>query len=221
MKPKIQIKICGLTKVDQAAACVELGADAIGLVFYPKSPRFVGDILARDIANAVSPTARVTGVFVDETYASIMRKVEKCGLTAVQLHGRETAELVQQFKDSGLTVIKALFHQKEPSFSSSVGFSPSAFILECGGGRLPGGNAQAWDWSAAAAVERRLPVMLAGGLSADNVFAAVTDGKPDAVDVSSGVEAAPGNKDLGKVKAFLAAVGQAAAAIDYQTKKLY
>jgi phosphoribosylanthranilate isomerase/indole-3-glycerol phosphate synthase/phosphoribosylanthranilate isomerase len=221
MNTRIQIKICGLTKVDQALGCVDLGADAIGLVFYPKSPRFVNDALAREIAGAVSTAARVTGVFVDENYTSIMRKVEKCGLTAVQLHGRETAELVQEIKRSGVTVIKALFNRREPSFLSSVRYYPSAFILECGGGRLPGGNAETWDWSAAAVIERQLPIVLAGGLSAENALAAVTAGKPDAVDVSSGVETAPGDKDLNKVKAFLAAVDEAAAGIDYQTKKLF
>ena len=84
MSATIQIKICGLTKVDQAVECVALGADAIGLVFYPRSPRFVSDSLARTIADEISADARLTGVFVDEAYETIMQKVEKCKLTAVQ-----------------------------------------------------------------------------------------------------------------------------------------
>ena len=221
MSATIQIKICGLTKVDQAVECVALGADAIGLVFYPRSPRFVGDSLARTIADEISADARLTGVFVDEAYETIMQKVEKCKLTAVQLHGRESTSLVKQLKRSGLTVIKALFQQKEPLIASGTNFDPTAFILECGTGKLPGGNAQAWDWSTAAGFERRLPVILAGGLSAGNVELAIEAGRPDAVDVSSGVESAPGVKDPKKVEAFFKAVKQASTAVDYQTTKIF
>ncbi len=221
MSTTIQIKICGLTKVAQATECVSSGADAIGLIFYPKSPRFVSDTLARSIADEISSDARPTGVFVDETYDTVMQKVEKCKLAAVQLHGRENAGLVTQLKRSGLTVIKALFQQKEPLLSSGADYDPSAFILECGTGKLPGGNAEAWNWSTAAAFERRLPVMLAGGLSAHNVEQAVMNGRPDAVDVSSGVEVAPGKKDLKKVKAFVKAVKRVSAAADYHTTKIF
>lgn len=221
MRTNIQIKICGLTEVVQAVKCAAMGADAIGLVFYPKSPRFVSDALARRIADEISSDARPTGVFVDETYDTVMQKVEKCKLAGVQLHGRESAGLVKQLKRSGLTVIKALFQQKEPLFNSGGDYDPSAFILECGTGKLPGGNAEAWDWSTAAAFERKLPVILAGGLSAENAQQAITAGQPDAVDVSSGVEVAPGEKDLEKVKAFVRAVKRASANIDYQTRRIF
>ena len=221
MSTTIQIKICGLTKVAQATECVSLGADAIGLVFYPKSPRFVSDSLARSITDEISSEARPTGVFVDETYDTVMQKVEKCKLAGVQLHGRENAGLVEQLKRSGLTVIKALFQQKEPLLNSSGDYDPSAFILECGTGKLPGGNAEAWNWSTAAAFERKVPVILAGGLSVESVGQAITAGRPDAVDVSSGVEAAPGEKDLERVKAFVKAVKRASEAADYQTKRIF
>ena len=221
MSTNIQIKICGLTEVIQAVKCAAMGADAIGLVFYPKSPRFVSDALARSIADEISSDARPTGVFVDETYDTVMKKVEKCKLAGVQLHGRESAGLVKQLKRSGLTVIKALFQQKEPLFNSGGDYDPSAFILECGTGKLPGGNAEAWNWSTAAAFARKRPVILAGGLSVENVEQAITAGRPDAVDISSGVEAALGEKDLKKVKAFVKEVKRVSAQVDYETINIF
>ena len=103
-------------------------------------------------------------------------------------------------------MIKALFQKREPSFQAVSFYNPSAFLLECGRGRLPGGTAQAWDWAKAKAIAANAPVILAGGLTPENVGRAVTLGRPQAVDVSSGVEASPGKKDLAKIEAFVAAV---------------
>ena len=115
-------------------------------------------------------------------------------------------------------VLKALFHEKEPSLQQAATYKASAFLLECGTGRLPGGNARAWDWAAAEQVNRDRPVVLAGGLTASNVARAIRLGKPDAVDVSSGVETVPGVKDMQKVAAFITAVEQTE--IDYHPKPL-
>jgi len=206
MKRVIQIKVCGLTEAKTAAACAALKIEAVGLVFYPKSPRYLSDAQAEEIAAAVNRRAAVVGVFVDEPADVILQKAQRCGLTGVQLHGRETPAEVTQLKSTGLMVIKALFQKREPSFQSISRYDPSAFLLECGRGRLPGGTARVWDWADAKAIAANAPVILAGGLTPENVGQAVRLGRPYAVDVSSGVETSPGKKDLAKIEAFVSAV---------------
>ena len=201
-----QIKICGLTRVAEARACVDAGADAIGLVFYPPSPRFVMTMQAAEIAAAVSERAVTVGVFVDETYETIIRYAEDCQLQAVQLHGQESPTLVRRLRLHDLTVIKTLFHTREPFFNKAAAYDASAFLLECGRGSLPGGNAASWQWQTARTIERRKPVILAGGLTPENVSSAICLGSPDAVDVSSGVESTPGRKQSTKIKSFIDAV---------------
>ncbi len=155
-----QIKVCGLTRVAEALTCLDAGVDAIGLVFYPPSPRFVRPKRAGQISAAVGGRAVTVGVFVDETYDTIIRSATDCALQAVQLHGQES----------------------------------------------PGGNAAAWPWQDARNIDRRKPVILAGGLTPENVSTAIRRGSPDAVDVSSGVESTPGRKQSTKIKSFINAV---------------
>ena len=202
---RIQIKVCGLTDPQQAAACAALGADAIGLIFYPPSPRYVEPSRAAEIAAAVRGKAAAVGVFVNVAAEEILAGVERWGLTYVQLHGNEPPEEVVRLKRAGVRVIKALFLEKEPGFARVSAYTADGFLLECGIGKLPGGNARRWDWSQAAGLAP-VPTILAGGLDPDNIVRAVSLARPDAVDVSSGVEAAPGYKDLKKVEAFIAAV---------------
>jgi len=207
---KPQVKICGLTSVDEASACADLGADAIGCVFFPKSPRHLTEQRAREICSALPTTVKKVGVFVDETCSQIMRKVNRCGLTIVQLHGRESPELVHEILHENIPVIKTLFSAGTPSFSDAQKYRTSAFLVECGSGILPGGNAQTWDWRQARKISETYPVILAGGLSPANVSQAIAACRPAAVDVSSGVEKSPGIKDLAKVKAFLETVSRCA-----------
>ena len=201
---RIQVKICGLTRVSEALACAELGAAAIGCVFYPPSPRFVSDEQARAICSALPEWVVPVGVFVDEDYATVMRRVERCGIRMAQLHGRESPELAARLERAGVGVIKAVFINRDPRFDQ-VGQFPAAraFLAECAGGRLPGGNALAWDWSAARGITGDRPLVLAGGINAETVAEALSAARPDALDLSSGVEATPGRKDLDKVARFL------------------
>jgi len=201
-----QIKICGITGVDDAVKCASIGANAIGLVFYPKSPRFVTDDRAREICLALPDVIRKVGVFVDESYYSIMQKAEKCGINAVQLHGNEQPRLACDLLKENITVIKALFYSKKPVFEDAVNYEASAFLAECGKGVLPGGNALSWDWEKAKSISGKYPLILAGGLTPENVSRAVSLSLPDAVDISSGVESAPGIKDIEKVKLFISRV---------------
>jgi phosphoribosylanthranilate isomerase len=206
---KPQVKICGLTREDEALACAELGADAIGGVFYPRSPRHLSEEQARGLFRSLPATVCKVGVFVNEPFSTIMQRVDHCGLNAVQLHGRESPDLVDELRKTGIIVVKAIFVNGTPSLMQIDSFNASAYLIECAGGTLPGGNALKWDWSAAAGISERRAVILAGGLNPANIALAIQYALPDAVDVSSGVESSPGRKDLEKVKRLLQAVASA------------
>ena len=199
-----QIKVCGLTTPGQAAACAEMGADAIGLVFYPPSPRHVDAEQARAIVRSLPPHVPAIGVLVDPQWPLLASLIGHCGLKGVQLHGSEPPELVIRLQQTfGIMVIKGLFGSKTPGFNEAKRYAPTAFLLECGRGALPGGNARAWRWGSAQNFAREHISILAGGLTPDNVAQAVAACRPDAVDASSGLEAAPGRKDLDKVARFI------------------
>ncbi len=219
-----QVKICGLTRVDEAVACARAGADAIGLVFYPPSPRHVSVATAGEIAAALPPAVAKVGVFVDAPKDTVLETARAAGLTAVQLHGGETPAMVAELKAAGLMVIKALFAAKAPGVELADTFGADAVLFEQGAGRLPGGNAEIWDYSLARRSDlirksdliRRSdlgrkqilgpPLILAGGLAPDNVTGAIAKARPDAIDLSSGVEASPGRKQIELVKSLMAAV---------------
>jgi phosphoribosylanthranilate isomerase len=201
----VKIKICGLTDPDQARACAELGADAIGFVFFPKSPRHLTRDLARAISRALPPETHRVGVFVDAPEATLIDLIDAVGLTAVQLHGRETPDLIRRIQQHGTQVIKGLFAARPPYLKDAHRYPADAILAECGAGKLPGGNAETWDWSTARAIAQTRPLILAGGLTPENVARAIAQARPWAVDVSSGVESAPGQKDLQKVAAFIQA----------------
>lgn len=205
---RIQVKICGLTRVEEAVACAELGADAIGCVFFPPSPRFVSDRQAREICAALPHQVVPVGVFVAVDYDTVMRRVEACGIRMAQLHGRESPELVARLQQAGVGVIKALFVNQEPRFDRMRHYPARAFLAECAGGKLPGGNALSWDWGAARGLGGDRALVLAGGLSAETVAEAVAMAQPDALDLSSGVESEPGRKDPKKVARFLEIVSR-------------
>ena len=202
-----QVKICGLTRPDEALQCARMGADAIGLVFYSKSPRNLTPHQAGNICHRLPPDVKAVGVFVDMPFEQIISLASGCGFRTVQLHGSETPEQVARLAKEGLKVIKALFTNRHPGIAQAPHYdAAAAFLVECGRGKLPGGNALAWDWKLPQGLLQKGPVILAGGLDPENVREALSAGRPDAVDVSSGVEASPGKKDMRKVLAFLSAV---------------
>ncbi len=201
-----QVKICGLTRVKEALGCTALGVDAIGCVFYPKSPRNLTDNRAKQICSAVKGQIKTVGVFVNETFSNIMQRVDHCQLSAVQLHGQESPELVHRLRIEKIYVIKALFAEGTPSMDDVSSYNASAYLVECGRGNLPGGIALKWNWEKAKFFGETHPLIIAGGLAPGNVSRAIKVSAPHAVDVSSGVERSPGLKDLDKVEAFIDAV---------------
>ena len=207
MNMRIEIKICGLTSPAVANACAAMGADAIGMVFHPASPRHLQTEQAQEIAIHIPAGVAKVGIFVDQTMDAILHLASQIRLDAVQLYGAPAGYDYEAFAREGLHVVQVLRSAPHELPALAAALPPSVGILvECGRGTLPGGNGAAWNWSDAAVLREIRPFALAGGLDADHVAQALTASGASAVDVSSGVEAAPGIKDLGKVTAFIAAV---------------
>lgn len=216
-----QIKICGLTDPSEALACADFGADAIGLVFFPKSPRNVSMDQASAITAILPEHVATVGVFVDPDLDTLRHTVEQCGLSCVQFHGKESPEFITAFKrKSDARIIKGLYTQKQPNLADAADYQVDGYLVECGKGPLPGGNAMAWNWATAAAFAQHYPLVLAGGLAPDNVAQAIEDCMPDAVDASSSLEAAPGRKDLNKVRPFIDQVRKTASLYKSRNRKI-
>ncbi|SLM33195.1 TrpC [Desulfamplus magnetovallimortis] len=205
---RVAVKICGLTVPDEAIACAKAGADAIGLVFYPPSPRNLSIKQAAEITAALPDDIMTTGVFVDEPFEFIMERVRECRLKAVQLHGCEPPELVKRLAEQGIFVIKSLFAAREPCLADAGKYKDAdAILVEYGKGVLPGGNAEKWNWelakSALSGISEKQKVIVAGGISPENVTEAIKLSEPWCIDVSSGVEVSPGRKDIAKVEQMI------------------
>ncbi len=204
-----QIKVCGLTQPEQAVACAQLGVDAIGLVFFEKSPRNVTIQKAAAIKAALPSQVSAVGVFVNPSRETLIQTVDHCGLDIVQLHGSESPEFVADMHANlSARIIKALFTAKSPRMTAAGNYDAAGYLVECGQGTLPGGNAKTWKWALAEDFGRHFPLILAGGLDPDNVARAISACLPDAVDASSGLEAGPGMKDIEKVTGFINRVKQ-------------
>lgn len=201
--PRAKIKVCGTTRLKDALLAVECGADAIGFIFYKKSPRCVTERAAKEICSKLPPFVHRVGVFVNETAEKINRIADRCGLDAVQLHGDESPAFCKKIKRR---VIKAVRVKDASSLKEMPLYSVDAFLLDTYKDNQWGGTGHVFDWELAVRAKKYGPVILAGGLNPRNVKEAVKKVQPYGVDVSSGVELSPGKKDPRKVKAFLKAV---------------
>ena len=204
---RIEIKICGLTTPEAASACAAAGADAIGMVFHPPSPRNLSVAQAHAIATALPSAVAKIGVFVQQTAEEILQIAAQVGLTGIQLHGAPDGHSHETFTLHKLHVVQMLCG-RGANLLTQAGKLPSStgILVECGRGALPGGNGTPWNWGEALVLREIRPFAVAGGLDPANVGQALAVSSASGVDVSSGVEAAPGVKDLGKVSAFIAAV---------------
>lgn len=200
------MKFCGITRAEDAWAAADLGAAAIGFVFAPSSPRAIAPEAARAIAVTLPPFLQRVGVFVDLPVAEVRRIAGHVGLDAVQLHGGETpADAAAAWP----RVIKALARDRDPVVEAAAWPESVTLLLDAATGAAPGGTGQLADWPAAAALARQRRLVLAGGLTADNVGEAIAMVRPYAVDVSSGIEARPGEKSVARMRAFARAVDDA------------
>jgi phosphoribosylanthranilate isomerase len=197
----VQVKICGITSLEDARVAVDCGADALGFVFYPPSPRYVTPAQAARIVAALPPFVTTVGLFVDVPAAEVDETVACCGLDRVQLHGHETPEYCRRMRRP---VIKAIRMKNAESLTSVADYTVAAYLLDAYvEGALPGGNGAAFAWELAARVKTHGSIILAGGLTPENIETAIAQVQPDGVDVSSGVERRPGVKDQHKIRQFI------------------
>ncbi len=207
---KTRVKICGITNLDDALCAVDAGADALGFVFYPKSPRYLDPDVAREIIQLLPPLVTVVGVFVDEQIKTVREIETYCYLRLLQFHGNETPEYCEWYTGR---VLKAFRMRNASVLDEMKRYHVSGYLLDSYSEKGYGGTGESFDWSLARRAAARKPVLLAGGLNAGNVGEAVAAVRPFGVDVSSGVERAPGRKDPRKVRQFLQAVRKADALI--------
>lgn len=195
-----RIKICGITSVEDGLHAARCGADALGLVFYPVSPRYVSAEQARRIIAALPPLVTTVGLFVNQPSNEITDIARFCGLDVLQLHGDETPEQCQL---PPWRVIKALRVRDAASLNDLAAYRVSGMLLDAWQADSYGGTGHRFNWQLAVQAAQQRPIILAGGLTPANVAEAVKTVRPYAVDVSSGVESAPGRKDPELVAAFI------------------
>lgn len=196
----VRVKVCGITSVRDAMTAVEAGADALGFVFAP-SPRRVAPAQALEIIRRAGPWIATVGVFVNEKLKNVKRIACFCGLSAVQLHGNESAAYVKQL--APLKVIKAFRVLKARDLRVVRGYDADAYLFDTKVKGLYGGTGQSFDWKILKSLKVSRPVILSGGLDTKNVSRALRVLRPYGVDVSSGVEKAPGKKDPKMVREFI------------------
>src|SRR5208282_4931553 len=196
----VRVKICGITNIEDALAAVDYGADALGFIFFPESPRYVSPETAREIISFLPPFVTTVGVFVNETEQKMREIMQHTGMNVLQLHGEESPALCVAWH----RVIRALrvkdFIDLKPLEACS---KVSAFLLDTYSPGQFGGTGQIFNWDIAVEAKRFGRIILSGGLNPDNVEKAVKLVRPYAVDVSSGVEEKKGKKDLQKMRLFI------------------
>jgi len=197
----VKVKICGITSLADARMAAEAGADALGFVFYEPSPRYISVEAASVIIGQLPPFPVKVGVFVNAPQDLVLRAMSRCGLGLLQFHGDEPPDYCLQF---GLRSMKAFRIESPDCLQRLPDYPTDAWLLDACAPGKPGGTGQTFNWDLALqAMKLGRPVFLAGGLTPENVAEAVRRVRPYAVDVSTGVEAAPGRKDPAKVRAFI------------------
>jgi phosphoribosylanthranilate isomerase len=202
-----RIKVCGMTSIADAAQAADLGAWAIGLIHHRGSPRFVEPETAEEIGAALKRRCEVAGVFVNSPIEDVVEAAEREQLTIIQLHGDEGPSFcTEAARRTGAKVMKAFRVRNEGDVRAAEAFRTSFHLFDAYRQRAPGGTGESFDWELLAGRRSKVPMVLAGGLTPENVGAAIAAARPYAVDVVSGVEAAPGRKDPERVERFFEAV---------------
>jgi phosphoribosylanthranilate isomerase len=197
----MKIKICGITNAADARLCVECGVDALGFIFVERTPRYITPDAAARIVATLPPFVTAVGVFWDHPAGHVKAVAEQCGLSALQFHGAETPEDLQDYR---LPLIKTLKVAGPADLDRMADYRVAAFLLDSPSRWSEGEARPPIPWDVAADAARRHPVLLSAGLTPDNVADAVRRVRPYGVDVNSGVEARPGQKDAARVRRFVA-----------------
>ena len=202
----VRVKVCGITRCEDAKVAVQLGVDAIGFVFWPQSARYINPDMARQIAVNIPPFVCTVGVYVDPDAAWVEETIKVAQLNLLQFHGDESPEFCNQFSQPYIKAIRVKqdtdLLQYTERYSTAKGL-----LLDTYAANMPGGTGHVFDWHLIPQ-HLPLPLILSGGLNPDNVAMAIRQTQPWAVDVSSGVEAAKGIKDEKKIFAFMQGVKQ-------------
>jgi phosphoribosylanthranilate isomerase len=207
MRQSVKVKVCGITNAQDALAAVEAGADALGFIFYEQSPRYVVPAVASRIIAELPPLVMTVGVFVNEGMATVRSIMDTCGLAMAQLHGDENASYCRELSRPSMKALRLKDRDSLLALAEYQGRGGvRGFVLDAFSELAYGGTGQVTDWTLAADVAKSTRILLAGGLTPDNVTEALRTVRPYGVDVSSGVESAPGEKDHAKLRAFVEAV---------------
>ncbi|MHC4984101.1 MAG: phosphoribosylanthranilate isomerase [Planctomycetota bacterium] len=197
----VKVKICGITNATDALAAASAGADAIGFNFWPRSPRYIEPQEVLPIRLSLPPFLATVGVFVDKEPEQVREIMEYCGLDYAQLHGHENRAHIGRLK--GLRIIKAIRVRSDEDLNQLERYDVKGFLLDTYAPGRPGGTGETFDWSLARAASSRAKIILAGGLTAENVAEAIQTARPFAVDVASGVEELPGKKSRKLLNEFV------------------
>lgn len=200
----MRVKICGITRIDQGKAIAQLGADSLGFICFSKSPRYLPPEKIKLIIEKLPPKLNSIGVFVDASLTTVVNTVKIGGLTGVQLHGEESLQFCQDLRKilPEIEIIKAFRVRSLESLTENLATYSSmvdTFLLDAYHPQLPGGTGKTLNWETLSGFTAPKPWLLAGGLTPDNVNIALNQVKPDGIDLSSGVERSPGDKDLVKL----------------------
>jgi len=202
----IRVKICGITNLEDALQAVETGADALGFVFCHDSPRHIFPEQAADIIRHLPPFVQTVGLFVNEAPETVNETADLCGLDVVQLHGDESPEYCEEIRRR---IIKAFRVKSITCLEPMQRYRVNGFLLDAWSPTAHGGTGRTFNWEIAACAALASRIILAGGLTPENVADAIQQVRPYGVDVSSGVESSPGKKDISKLHNFILAVRQA------------
>ena len=198
----MKVKICGITHFEDAMMALETGADALGFNFFPPSPRYIDPVKASEIIRQLPPFAITVGLFVNVAQPEqVIETAKIAGIQLLQLHGDESPEYCSRL--SGWPLIKVLRIGSDPVREDLDRYPVRAFLLDVKDDTLFGGTGISFDWDLVQNIDRKRPVILAGGLRPDNVRRAIRTVKPYAIDVCSGVEQRPGIKDRAKLEALM------------------
>lgn len=215
---RVKVKICGIRSLEEAEAALDAGADALGFNFWKPSPRYIEPEAARELISGLAPMVSTVGVFVNEERSRILDVVAALRLTAVQLHGDESPEFCEQLGE--IKTIKAIRVGQDFDLGIVGTFPVTMVLLDSSIKGSYGGTGQRFDWRIAIEAKQLAQIILAGGLTSQNVWDAITHVRPAAIDVCSGVEAEPGRKDLNKLRDFMSIVARANALIASETESL-
>jgi phosphoribosylanthranilate isomerase len=196
-----EIKICGITRVDDALCAAGSGADAIGFIFHPSSPRYISPERAKQIVAALPRGIVTVGIFVNREAEDVARTAADCGLDLIQLHGDESPEYCRRFPPE--RIIKAVFPRSPEDFRALAAYAVRSFLADAQDADRYGGTGKRADWELAARLAKERPFILAGGLSIDNIGEALAAVAPAAVDINSGIERSPGIKDHDRMKRII------------------